>query len=74
MRKAFNHVSPLGIAPDAGEVCAAVQYYSADWSRHVLGVHHIMNGGFVQGYLPNAFKAVRGPQKPTFESVKVRLD
>jgi 3alpha(or 20beta)-hydroxysteroid dehydrogenase len=62
--KAFDHISPLGIASDAGEVCAAVQYYLADGSRHVSGVHHIMDGGFVQGYSLNAFEAVLGPRSP----------
>lgn len=60
--KMFDYISPLGIAPDASEVCAAVQYYLADGSRHVSGVHHIMDGGFVQGYSLNAFDAVLGPK------------
>ncbi len=62
--KAFDHISPLGIAKDASEVCAAVQYYLADGSRHVSGVHHIIDGGFVQGYSLNAFEAVLGPRSP----------
>jgi NAD(P)-dependent dehydrogenase (short-subunit alcohol dehydrogenase family) len=60
--KAFDYISPLGIARDASEVCAAVQYYLAEASRHVSGVHHIMDGGFVQGYSLNAFEAVLGPK------------
>ena len=59
--KAFDYIAPLGIAPDATEVCAAVQYYLSDASRHVSGVHHIMDGGFVQGYSLNAFDALMGP-------------
>lgn len=60
--KAFDHIAPLGIAPDAQEVCAAVHYYLADASRHVSGVHHIMDGGFVQGYSLTAFDALLGPK------------
>jgi NAD(P)-dependent dehydrogenase (short-subunit alcohol dehydrogenase family) len=62
--KAFDYISPLGIATDATEVCAAVHYYLADVSAHVSGVHHIMDGGFVQGYSLNAFEAVLGPKSP----------
>jgi NAD(P)-dependent dehydrogenase (short-subunit alcohol dehydrogenase family) len=59
--KAFDYISPLGIASDAREICAAVQYYLAGASRHVSGVHHIMDGGFIQGYSLTAFDAVLGP-------------
>jgi NAD(P)-dependent dehydrogenase (short-subunit alcohol dehydrogenase family) len=62
--KAFDHIAPLGIAPDANEFCAAVHYYLADASAHVSGVHHIMDGGFVQGYSLAAFEAVLGPKSP----------
>ncbi len=57
----FDHISPLGIAKDAGEVCAAVQYYLAPASRHISGMHHMLDGAFSQGYSLNAFEAVLGP-------------
>lgn len=58
--KMFDHISPLGIASDSKEVCAAVQYYLSPASRHVSGVHHVIDGGFVQGYSLSAFDAVLG--------------
>jgi 3-oxoacyl-[acyl-carrier protein] reductase len=60
--KLFDYVSPLGIAPDTKEVCAAVQYYLADASRHVSGANHVMDGGFVQGYSLNTFEAILDPK------------
>jgi NAD(P)-dependent dehydrogenase (short-subunit alcohol dehydrogenase family) len=60
--KAFDHISPLGVPTDANEVCGAVHYYLADVSAHVSGVHHVMDGGFIQGYSLTAFDAVLGPQ------------
>jgi NAD(P)-dependent dehydrogenase (short-subunit alcohol dehydrogenase family) len=60
----FDRISPLGIPADAQEVCAATAFFLSDATRHTTGVHHVVDGGFVQGYSLTAFDLVLGGLTP----------
>jgi NAD(P)-dependent dehydrogenase (short-subunit alcohol dehydrogenase family) len=56
----FDLIAPLGIAKGPEEVCAAVQFFLSDATRQTSGVHHAIDGAFIQGYSLTAFDMVLG--------------